>query len=241
MNKQEYLFGLEKALKIAHVEDSADILEEYAEHFDMKMQDGYSEEEIAARLLAPKEIADQFSSIKTAGSARAMGGIILKSGLVFVDIVVAAFFILLLAWVVALAGFAVAVLGSGVVAVLGISATIPGGAVVLPVMPYICSLLLGLSLLALAVLSAIGAEYCRLYVMQIRRAYARWHGGVWGKTNISPPLPLHPVISPKKRRIMRRFALIALAVFVIAFIAGLGSMMLAAKSIEPWHVWGWFQ
>ena len=48
MNKQEYLMGLEKALKAAHVRDSADILEEYGEHFDMKLQDGFGEEEIAA-------------------------------------------------------------------------------------------------------------------------------------------------------------------------------------------------
>ena len=124
---------------------------------------------------------------------------------------------------------------------MGITGKTSGGVMLIPDMPYICALLLGISLLALAVMSVIGTEYCRLYITQIVRVYARWHKGVCGKSDVSPPLPMHPVMNPKRRRIMRSIALIAIVVFAVAFIAGLGSMMIASGSIQPWHVWHWFE
>jgi len=241
MTKQEYLHELEKAFNAAHIKDSAEIMEEYAEHFDMKLRDGYSEEEIAARLAPPVEIAAQFGEIKLAGGGRTGNKIILAIGLFFADIFAWPFFIILYGWVVVLGGLTIACVGSGVFAALGISAITSEGTVLLPDMPYICALLLGLSLLALAILAAMSTEYCRLYVNQIVRVYARWHRSVWGKSSISPPLPGHPVMNPKKRRMMRTVTLIALAVLAVAFIAALGSMMLAAGAVEPWHVWHWFE
>ena len=234
MNKREYLYELEKALKSAQVQDSADILEEYTVHFDMKMQDGYSEKEIAAKLASPKDIAGQFGEIKSVGSAGKAGRVYIKTGLIFMDIIVASFFIILYAWVVVLGALVIAFAGLGIVGVGGISWNI------IPEMPYFCSLLLGLALLALAVLSAAGTEYCRLYVTQILRAFSRWHGAVWGKSAALPPLAMHPVIGPKKRRIMRSITLISIAVFAVCFIAAYISMTLTAGSLEFWHVWSWF-
>jgi len=241
MNKQEYLHELEKALRAANVKDSADILEEYAEHFYMKAADGYGEEEIAAKLAPPAEIAGQFGEIKSI-SVKSGIKIVSATGLFFADIFAGSFFIIFCAWVFALAILALSSVIAGVFATLGMSALNPGGTVVLlPGMPYICALLLGIALLALAVLAAVATEYCRLYASQLLRVYARWHKAVWGRNNMSPPPPLHPVIKTKKRRIMRKAALIAVAVFAVAFVAGLGSMMLAAGSLEPWHVWHWFE
>ena len=235
MNKQEYLNELEKALKAAHVPESTDILTEYAEHFDRKLQDGYSEEEVAAKLVSPKDVAGQFGEIIT-GGGKLGGKLILAIGLVFADIFVGSFFVVFYAWVVILGAFAIAATGIGIIAATGFSLWN-----IIPEMPYICGLLLGIAFLALAVLSAFGTEYCRLYVTQMLRGYARWHNGLMGKASTSPPLPLYPVISRKKRRIMRSVTLVALVVFAVAFIACLSSMMLATKSLEPWHIWHWFQ
>jgi len=234
MNKQEYLYELERALKASHVRDSADILEEYAEHFDRKLKDGYGEEEIAARLASPKDIAGQFAEIKPAGGAGKGVRAVLATGLGFADIVVGSFFIMLYAWVLALGAFAIVCAGLG----FAVAAGIPLWNII-PEMPYYCALFLGTALLALAVLTSMGTEYCRLYTTQLLRVYIRWHRKVMGDSG-RPPLTMHPQIGAKKRRIMRNIVLVSLVIFVLCFVVGLGSMMIAAGSIEPWHVWHWF-
>jgi uncharacterized membrane protein len=60
MNKQAYLNELKAHLKASAVSDIDEIIAEYDEHFTRKIADGYTEEEIAAKLGRPKEIALQF-------------------------------------------------------------------------------------------------------------------------------------------------------------------------------------
>ena len=67
MTKNEFLSRLSGALASRGVADAADILEEYESHFVYKLADGYSEEEIAAKLGDPTQLAGQFE----APSARA--------------------------------------------------------------------------------------------------------------------------------------------------------------------------
>lgn len=50
MKKTEFLTRLNDELNRRNVADAVDIVEEYAQHFDLKPADGYFEEEIAARL-----------------------------------------------------------------------------------------------------------------------------------------------------------------------------------------------
>ena len=237
MNKREYLCELEKALKAAGVHGCADIIEEYAEHFDMKAADGYGEEETAARLSPPAEIAGQFQEIGSV-SGRMGNKAILTIGLAFVDIFAAAWFIMLYAWVIALGAAALACAAGGVLGILAVNLPWVN---ISEMMPFLCRLLLGVALLALAVLAACGAEYCRLYVTQMLRVYKRWHEASLCGGHTSPPLPAHPTIQPKKRRAMRSATLIALVVFIVSFVSGLGSMMIATASLEPWHVWQWFE
>ena len=71
-------------------------------------------------------------------------------------------------------------------------------------------LLTGITLLGLAMLSAVGTEHCRLYTNQIFRKYRRWHKNILTSGLKYPPLPLNPQITPKKRRVMRTLAFIAL-------------------------------
>ena len=247
MNKQEYLIALEKSLTAAGVRDNADILEEYAEHFKRKSADGYSEEEIAARLAPPGEIAGQFSDINPKVSTKTSGKIgkaFLTIGVILIDIIVAPIFVMLFAWTFTFGIFALVSAAAGVIcAVVGHSMSLGDGLVLqIPQMPHISAVLIGITVFALGLISAIGTEYCRLYVSQMLRKYMRWHSNVLSKSkSVSPPLPLHPWITPKKGRAMRTITLVSLVIFVIAFVAGFISMMVAARSVEPWHVWHWFE
>ena len=50
MTKNEYLEQLQASLRRGRVSDADDILDEYRQHFEFKMAEGYTEEEIAAKL-----------------------------------------------------------------------------------------------------------------------------------------------------------------------------------------------
>lgn len=235
MNKQEYLSALAKALKSANVSGEDDILEEYGQHFDIKAADGYSEEEIAAKLAPPKEIAGQFALIATGDKKRNM--FLVTAAVVLADISACLLSIPLYAWVFALAALSVASAALGVFVALGYNMWS-----VLPQLPLAGALLFGIALLALAALAAIGTEYCRLYVTQLIKAYLHWRRSRIGKNrHVSPPLPIHPQIQAKKRRVMRGVVLVSLAVFALCFIAGFVSMAVSAGSLEFWHVWHWFE
>jgi uncharacterized membrane protein len=246
MNRQEYLSTLEKSLTAAGVRDNADIIEEYAEHFKRKSADGYSEEETAARLAPPEEIAGQFCEIsqkETTGKGGSITRTFLTIAVVFLDIIIAPIFIMLYAWTFTFGLFAFTCALTGALCiVVGHSLSI-GDTLILqmPQMPYISAVLTGITVLALMLISAVGTEYCRLYVSQILKKYKRWHSNILSNKGVSPPLSLHPWITAKKSRIMRTIALVSLVVFVIALVAGLASMMITARSIEPWHVWHWFE
>ena len=246
MNKHEYLAALDKALLEAGVHDRADILDEYAEHFDMKTADGYGEEEIAARLATPEEIAGQFKEfgpqdgVKTSGSGAVR--VFTTIGVVLSDILAAPLLIILAAWVIVFGVFTLICAVTGISLAAG-ATQIPLGSVpvTVPPMPYLCSLFIGITIFSLAVMSGTGTEYCRLYATQLIRKFFRWNKNLLGKKSpVSPPLPLHPWITARRRRVMRTTALVALVLFLVALFASLGSMVIISRSIEPWHEWGWF-
>lgn len=62
MKRNEFIETLKEKLESNGVEDTDDIIEEYEEHFAFKLADGYSEEEIAAKLGDPKAIASQYAT-----------------------------------------------------------------------------------------------------------------------------------------------------------------------------------
>ena len=104
MNKREYLAQLERELKRNHVPDAGEILNEYAQHFAFKLADGYSEEEISARLGEPAALAAQFDG--PSAPPKAGNKPLAAFGLCFVD---------LLAWSLAMGA---AALGCGAVGAL---------------------------------------------------------------------------------------------------------------------------
>ena len=97
MTKNEFLSILNAELINNSIVDVADIVNEYEQHFDFKLADGYSEEEIAAKLGDPAALAaeyEQADGVKP-GRGRRITTII---GLSIADMFAGIFFIFLAAW-----------------------------------------------------------------------------------------------------------------------------------------------
>lgn len=236
MDKKSFLTELEKTLKTQNVADIESILEEYEEHFKFKIADGYSEEEVAARLGNPLELARQYSPAEK--PQRAAGKAVIVAGLVLAGIFVFLLFIMFFGWV--------AVLGSLTVASATLGVCLIGRLDIMSLLPNIPnpgSTILGIASLALAVLAGLGTYYCWHYVLQLAKAYIHWHkrclAASSGKPQ-SPPIAKTPQFKPRLRRRLRLVTGLAIAVFGVGFVLAFILMALQAGSFEFWHTWGWF-
>lgn len=237
MNKQVYLNELRQRLSSYNVEDIEEIIAEYDEHFVRKMADGYTQEEIASKLGAPKEIAQQFASVGVKSDGKRAGRIIVGTGLVFADIFIVSFFIVLFAWVFVLGvtAFATALCGLGLL----IRPLLPAGIVFLPPMPYFGAILLAVSMIALGVLMAVVTVYSWSLALQLGKAYRRWHKNMMSDGKY-PPLAKYPMLKDVVRRKLRTATLVALVAFGVSFIVGFVVLAICAGSPGFWHVWHWF-
>lgn len=141
---------LENELRKRKVADAAGIIDEYGQHFAFKMADGYSEEEIAARLGDPTALAARFGETGTAAK-KAAGKPLVVVGLGLAAIAAILFFILLTAWGVVMAAASVSSAALAVCLIGGINV-----AGVIPQLPYWRGAILGLSFAPLSVLIAVG-------------------------------------------------------------------------------------
>ena len=155
---------LAKELKARGVADAADIEEEYEQHFAFKLADGYSEEEIAAKLGDPAKLAAQFGA-ESAPTGKGGKKAAVVTGFVFLDIVTVLGFIALAAFALVLAAAAIGFAAVGVSLVT--KASLYG---VIPAMPYGSAVILGIASLALAVLTGIGCAWYTAFVRQSVRA-----------------------------------------------------------------------
>ena len=112
MDKKSFLTELEKTLRMQNIADIESILEEYEEHFKFKIADGYSEEEVAARLGSPTDLARQYSPAEK--PQRTAGKAVVVAGLVLAGILVTMLFILFFGWVAVLGALTVACATLGV-------------------------------------------------------------------------------------------------------------------------------
>ena len=101
MTKLEFMNQLASELHKRNIADAADVLEEYEQHFAFKLSDGYSEEEIAARLGSPADLAAQFESAPQGAKRRSAALTWLWLG--WLDVFFGLFAILLLAFGIVLA------------------------------------------------------------------------------------------------------------------------------------------
>ncbi len=235
MNKNTYMEQLKKALELQGVGDIDEILEEYDQHFSMKRADGYTEEEIAARLDSPTSVAQQFGPASSGQTVSSGNKLVLSLGLGFLDLVLGMVYIVLYAWVIVFGGVSIACLGGGLSLVLGIR----WNEMIIPYTPYLGGLVLGIALLALCVLTAIATIYLHLYLVQLCKVYLRWHKNTLSPQKL-PPLSLQPALSPVFRRRLRKAALLSALVFGISLTSALFILM-AYANFEPfWHKWNWF-
>lgn len=235
MKKNEYLSELREELSKRKISDVDEIVLEYEQHFAFKLADGHTEEEIAARLETPEAIAAQFGAVSTANKRGAGGRLLLYVGLSFTAILEAMLYILFFAWVIVLGGTSLAAAAAGI-CLIG-NTNIAG---LIPTMPYSGALILGISLLALALIFAVGTVYCFSYTKQLIKASVRWHRNMTASSAL-PPLPLHPQYSGKMKRTLRALTLSAIMVFGVTFILGYAVLALQAGSWGFWHIWQWFQ
>ena len=110
-------------------------------------------------------------------------------------------------------------------------------------MPYLCSVIIGIALAALGVLTAVGCKYYWALMKQLVTSFCRFQRNAIAAATgapVLPALPAHVRFEPKTNRRLRTLALIALLVFAMFFVLGCVACALSAGSLEFWHVWGWF-
>lgn len=237
MTRNEFMTRLASELHKRNVADSSDVLGEYEQHFAFKLADGYAEEEIAAKLGLPEELAAQFGEADT---AKQQGGSkpLVVTGLCFADLFAGLFFVLLAGFGVVLA---VAALSFAAVAVCLLGGLNPYG--LIPVMPYWCGAILALSLGALAVLMGVGFVYYAAFLRQLVRSFRRFQHNALASASgeaALPPLAINPQFSARTNRRLRSAALISLALFAACFVLSYVVCALSAGSLQFWHTWGWF-
>jgi uncharacterized membrane protein len=237
MKQSEFLEILRKKLAAQRTPDIEDVAGEYSQHFLRKLADGYTEEEIAAKLGDPEDVAQQFLPDRP---VRSGSRLITALGLGWADLLLGVGYAPLFGGgVAAIGGSAFAFLVGGVILLFQLK----GALFFVPDMPYGCALLFGLSLLALGVLAALGTWYCAAFFGQSLRAYGRWHKNLWSSASggsVYPALSPYPQFAPKTRRLTRSVALPALALFIVTLAGAYIASALTARAWEFWHVWAWF-
>lgn len=237
MTKTEFLAKLAAGLQKNKVPDAKEIISEYQAHFAFKLADGFSEEEICAKLGDPALLAAQFEMAGASAKPVWRPGFT-AVGLGFTDLFAGVFFALLGAWALILGAFAISC-GALSVCLLG-DINLNG---LIPPMPYWCGAVFGLTFLGLTVLAVVGAIYFAAFFRQLCRSFGRFHHNAMAAASgrpILPALPIAPQFTPKAKRRLRRVALVSLAFFAVSFVLGMIAAMASAEAFAFWHAWGWF-
>ena len=237
MTKHEFLNRFSNELNRRGVADTADIVEEYAQHFAFKQADGYSEEEIAAKLGDPAQLAAQFEQSAAEQNARGKKAAVV-TGLCFLDIVSGLAFIALAAFGVVLAAAALTFAAAGVCLIGELN---PYG--LIPAMPYASALVFALALLALCALTACGCIWYIAFLRQSVRAFCRFQSNALANANgraALPALPMQPQLDRRCARRLRRIARVSLMLFAVLSIAGFALSAILSGAFEFWHAWRWF-
>ena len=98
MTKTEFMTALAAELNQRKIADSDDILDEYRQHFAFKLADGYTEEEIAAKLGDPIRLAAQFEPSDAPKSGDRRSSVLTWLWLAWADLFFGVFAALLIAF-----------------------------------------------------------------------------------------------------------------------------------------------
>ena len=223
MTKNEFMTRLADELRKRNIADSDDVIEEYEQHFAFKLADGYSEEEIAARLGDPAALAAQFGEADAPKQKSGSKPVVI-AGLCLADLFAGLFFALL-------AGFGI-VLAAGALCFAALTVCLLGGLNVYSLIPAM-----------LAVLMAVGCAYYAAFLRQLIRSFGRFQHNMLASASgeaVLPSLAINPQFSAKTKRRLRSVALVSLALFAACFVLSYVVCALSAGSFEFWHAWGWF-
>ena len=238
MTRLEFLEKLAAELKRKNVADAADVIEDYRWHFIFKLADGYSEEEVSAKLGDPEEIAAQYEAEPHRGGS--VKKVPTAIGLGVADFFFGVLCILLYAWEIVMGALVIAFGAAAVALLTGIRES---PIVYIPQMPYHCAVILSIAFAALTVLSLVGTVYFFGFIRQLMRAFGRFHKNTLASASgraVLPSLPVYPQFSAKVKRRLKKLAMTALAVFAVCFIIGFIVSAISAGSIQFWHTWRWF-
>ncbi len=237
MKRNEYIELLKNALKDRGILDYLEIAEEYEQHFNFKLRDGYSEEEIAVKLGDPTVIAEQYN--KNDIEIKPKCKWLTLIGLGTMDFFAFIFYMVLICFGIGIAAFT-GCLGLGSVCLVG-NINIYN---LIPNMPYHFAVIFGITLIALAVVTAICFIYYIALLKQLFIFYKRLHRNTVASAKgnaILPPVPVTPQLSPKAHRILRKIFTVSFLIFVFLFVATFIVAIVTAGDFEFWHTWEWFQ
>ncbi len=235
MTKKDFLENLKKELKNNNITDNEEIdeiLSQYEEHFYYKIEEGCTEEEICKKLSLPADIAKEY--VKPAGEVNKYEKATKIFGISMLSIPIGFIYALILSSVVVLAGFSVVSLFTGFCLITTINIVS-----LIPAMPYLPALVLGIACFGLAILTATGTIYLALYVKQWGKVYIRWCKNII-LNNQYPSISKHPKLSKKFASKLKFISIIGLVLFISSFALGYIIMCIMTNSFEPWHVWNWF-
>ena len=237
MTKNEFLSTLAAELHRRTIADTDEIVSEYEQHFTFKMADGYSEEEIVAKLGDPVLLAAQFEPARSdLGNWRTEW--MVRGAFVLVAFPVALFFLMLIVTAVTLMASAMSFGAAAVILLADINVYS-----LVPPMPYWNAAVFGIAAASLAVLLAVGCVYYAAFIRQLARAYRRLRHNVIASVSGKAPLPnlaIHPQLAGKTNRRLRLLALLSFALGAMSLILGILVAILSTGSFEFWHVWNWF-
>ena len=234
MTKQDYLTALRQELNKNAVADAEDILSEYEQHFQFKLADGFTEDEIATKLGAPAQIALQFAGLPKEQKRKGGKKTLLVLWLTIIGIFEVMLYAAFLCFIIGL------FVGSLVPTALGIEFIAGLNFMnILRPMPYGGAVVFGIALIALGIMIFLFAFYCLAILKQMVRASLRWRRNMIREEAL-PLLPLSPQFAPKTRRALRGILLWAVLIFAVTFIAGFAILALYTHAWGFWHALGWF-
>ena len=232
MNKNEFIIILRKELNKLNVKEIDEIIEDFEEHFEFKLEEGKTEAEIVKKMGDPQDIAKEYANQEEDYKKRHNKTIIVGLGLI--DIIMFLIFTFMWLSVLVIATFTISSLALAFCLITTINM---GG--LIPDMPYLSSLIFGLSSLGMVLLSAIGTIYLTLYLKQWVRVYLRWHKNVLNN-NIYPTLSMHPKLSKKTASTMKLLLMLGMIIFFTMVTLGYIVSAILAQHFEFWHIWDWF-
>ncbi len=237
MKRNEFIELLKNALKDRGISDYLEIVEEYEQHFDFKLRDGYSEEEIAKKLGDPTVIAEQFD--KSEMGAKINANWFTLIGLGIMDFFAFIFYVVLICFSIGIGAFTGCLVSGGVCLIGNVNIYN-----LIPDMPYHIAIIFGITLIALAVISATCFVYYIELLKQLFRSYKRFHRNTVASAKnkaILPQVPATPQLSPKMHRLLKKILMVSFLIFVFLFVASFVVAIVTSGDFEFWHIWEWFQ